>query len=347
MKLYYMGLDVHKKTIFFCVKDGSGKVLFSGRIPSTRGGIDELLNGMGYAWVGAMESTMFTGWIYDYFLKCGHQLKVADPAMIRWIAKSKKKNDRVDAAKIADLLRCDLLPELVMIPPELRELRSILRFRAMMVQLEVKMKNRTSGLLMESGIEYDAARLHGKRYFRELLDEIDDEAPESVIGLLGVARTAVEYFDEGQRRMIRELAAHPLLKDRIERLMSIDGVGVITALTWALEIGDPHRFGRVRQAVSYCGLCSAQKESGDKSSRGPLSKQRNSYLQTTLIEAAKLAPRYNKALKEVYERELQKGNRNRATLAVARKLVAYMLNIDKNNTEFRPVENLNSMPVLA
>jgi transposase len=77
--------------------------------------------------------------------------------------------------------------------------------------------------------------------------------------------------------------------------------------------------------VSYCGLTSALVESADKRQRGPISKQRHAHLQTVLIEAAKLAPRWNPQLEAVYEREVGRGHRNRATLAVARKLVAYLL----------------------
>ncbi|MFZ0801843.1 MAG: hypothetical protein WBQ09_15045 [Terriglobales bacterium] len=75
--------------------------------------------------------------------------------------------------------------------------------------------------------------------------------------------------------------------------------------------------------------------SAGKQQRGPISKQRNRWLQTTLIEAAKLAPRWNLQLAALHARELERGNRNRATLAVARKLVAYLLAIDKSRQAFQ------------
>src|SRR5258708_19006186 len=111
-------------------------------------------------------------------------------------------------------------------------------------------------------------------------------------------------------------------------------VGPITALTWALEIGDLSRFQSVKQAISYCGLCSAERSSADKLVRMPISKQRNKHIQQTLVEAAKLAPRYSHELALVYERERQRGNRNRATLAVARKMVAYMLAVERRKQDF-------------
>ena len=69
--------------------------------------------------------------------------------------------------------------------------------------------------------------------------------------------------------------------------------------------------------------------------RGPISKQRNKHLQTILIEAAKLAPRYNPQLAAVHARELKRGDANRATLAVARKLVAYLLAVDRSQQPFQ------------
>ncbi len=221
--MHYVGLDVHKKTISYCVKNYQGCALERGTISSTRPALLKWLDGRTVPWLGAMEATMFTGWIYDFLKPHAADLKVAHPEMLKAITVAKKKNDRADAEKLADLLRVNLLPECTMMPAELRELRRILRYR------------NTS-----------------------------------------------------------------------------------------------------RQAVSYCGLCSAQRESAGKELRGPLSKKRNKYLQTMLIEAAKLAPRWNPQLKIVHERALQKGNRNRATLEVARRLVKYLLAVDRRGTPFVP-----------
>jgi hypothetical protein len=122
--------------------------------------------------------------------------------------------------------------------------------------------------------------------------------------------------------------------DSVGKLMTIDGVGEITALTWVLEIGDQTRFSNSRQAISHCGLCSAQKESAGKEQRGPISQKRNRHLQTILIEAAKLAPYWNPDLAVLREKEFARGNRNRATLAIARKLVEYLLAVDRRGTPF-------------
>ena len=100
-------------------------------------------------------------------------------------------------------------------------------------------------------------------------------------------------------------------------------------------MGEVERFGSIAEATSYCGLTSAQNNSAGKDHRGPISKQRNKHLQTILIEAAKLAPRYNVQLAAWHAKELKRGNRNRATLAVARKLVAYLMAVDKSGKAFQ------------
>ena len=93
--------------------------------------------------------------------------------------------------------------------------------------------------------------------------------------------------------LIRSLQQDRLLAERVERLMSIPAIGPITALTWALEIGEVQRFSSIKKAISYCGLCGDEQRSANSVQRTPISKQRNKHLQTTLIEAAKMAPRYS------------------------------------------------------
>jgi transposase len=145
----------------------------------------------------------------------------------------------------------------------------------------------------------------------------------------------MEMFQSTQKQLIERLLSEPALEQRVERLMSIRAVGPITALTWALEIADPHRFASIADAVSYCGLSAAFRSSAGKQQRGPISKQRNAWLQSVLIEAAKLAPRWNPQLAALHAHALKRGHRNRATLQVARKLVAYLLAVDKSGQPFQ------------
>jgi len=333
-RVYYVGLDIHKKVIAYCIKESDGTIVVQGQIGATRKALRRWLTEIPGPWKGAMEATLFTGWVYDFLKPHALELKVANPNMLKAITAAKKKNDMADAEKLADLLRVNLLPECYMASQELRDLRRVLRYRNLVVSTSVKIKNRISGLLMEVGAEYSKGRLHGKKYFADLLDAIED-VPESVIELLELSRANLEMFQGVQKKLMGALRGNPLIRGRVERLMSIPGIGEVTALTWVLEVGEAERFKTVRQAVSYCGLCSAQKESAGKERRGPISKKRNRHLQTVLVETAKLAPRWNPRLAELHAREIMRGNRNRATLAVARKLVAYLLAVDKGGATFK------------
>jgi transposase len=204
----------------------------------------------------------------------------------------------------------------------------------------VQMKNKISGLLMEAGVNYNKQRLHKAGYFRELL-ATNPDIDEGLCSLLRLCRETVVRLQKTESALVRSLERDSLLMERVERLMTIPAVGPITALTWALEVGDAKRFSSIKKAISYCGLCGAEKSSGNTAQRTPLSKQRNKHLQTTLIEAAKMAPRNSPELAMVYDKEKQKGNANRATLAVARKLVAYLMAVDRGQRNFQVVETNN------
>jgi transposase len=174
---------------------------------------------------------------------------------------------------------------------------------------------------MSAGVEYERRRLHGKRYFGQLLEQ-NPWIETQMRPLLQFNRRQIDVLEQMEAQLVRLLERHPQLKARVAALQTIDGVGPITALTWALETGTPERCGSIKRALSYCGLTSALKESAGQQKRGPLSKRRNRQLQSVLIEAAKLAPMYNEKLRAVHQS-------NRATLAVARKLAAYLLAADR------------------
>jgi len=332
--MHYIGLDVHKKTISYCVRQSDGTILHEGTIAATRQALEAWMGQQPQPWTAGMEATMFTGWIYDHLESGGATVKVAHSAMLKAIAAGKKKNDQIDARKIADLLRCDYFPECHMASREIRDRRRVLRYRSLLVRQAVRMKNKVSGLLMEVGVEYNQQKVHGKKYFAEMLHEHKEEMPPSLPQLLQLSRSTIETLSGMERQLMRALEQDDLLAARVERLATIPGVGRVLSLTWALEIGEISRFSSVSKAVSYCGLCGAERSSGGKTERTSISKQRNKHLQSTLIEAAKLAPRWNAELALVYEREKQKGNRNRATLAVARKLVAYLMAVDRREQGF-------------
>src|ERR1700761_5334188 len=145
--MYCICLDDHKKTISYCVKDAAGCVHQEGKIGSTRRELDCWIRTMPQPRMIAMEATIFTGWIYDHLLPHAEKVTVAHPLMLRAIAAAKKKNDRTDASKIADCLRCDFLPECYMAPTAIRDRRRTLRYRNLLVKQMVQMKVKISALL--------------------------------------------------------------------------------------------------------------------------------------------------------------------------------------------------------
>lgn len=323
----YAGLDVHKKSISFCLKRADGEIVREGEIPARRRELLAWAQQLPQPWFGALEATLFSSWIYHLLKPLATELKMGNPARMRAISAGKKKNDRLDARTIADLLRANLLPACWVPPPALEHLRRQLRFRALLVRQCVLFKNKIAGLLLETGAEYETRKLHGQRYFHDLMERAD--VAGEIKPLLRFSRQQVESLRRMDRQILTELHADPLLEQRVAALEQIKGVGKVVALTWALEIGDPERMPSISDALSYCGLTSAQRSSAGKERRGPISKQRNKHIQTVLVEAAKTAPQWNPKLKEVHARESQRGHKNRASLAVARKLVAYLLAVDR------------------
>src|ERR1700726_2922205 len=103
----YIGLDVHKKTIRYCVKDASGRIQQEGKIGSTRRELDCWMKTLPQPWTVAMEATIFSRLIYDHLLPHAAQIKVAHPLMLRAIAAAKRKNDQINAGKLATA--CDAI----------------------------------------------------------------------------------------------------------------------------------------------------------------------------------------------------------------------------------------------
>ena len=286
-------------------------------------------------WTVAMEATIFTGWIYDHLLPHAQQVKMAHPLMLRAIAAPKRKTIGSTPTRSPIACAVTFCHSATWHPLPFAIDAELCATATCWVRQMVQMKNRISGLLMETGVSHNKQRLHKVGYFRELLAS-NEEVNESIRPLLRVSRDSIVRLQKTEYALVSSLQRDPVLAERIKRLRTVPGVGPITALTWALEMGEVSRFSTIRQAISYCGPCGDERSSADKVTRTPLSKQRNKHIQRVLVEAAKLAPRQDHNLALVYEREKQKGNANRARLAVARKMVAYLLAVDRGQRDFVP-----------
>src|ERR1700689_5919526 len=185
--IHYIGLDVKKKTISYCIKTADGRIVREGKLQALRSTLRSWAESLREPWCGAMEATLFSAWIYDTLKPYAQRLVMGHPAKMKAITAGKKKSDAIDARTIADLLRCDLLPTCYVLPPELRDLRRLMRYRQMMVQQSVRMHNKTAGLLMESGVFFRKTKLQGKKNFADLIKSLS-EVPDSVKDLLRMSR---------------------------------------------------------------------------------------------------------------------------------------------------------------
>ncbi len=132
--IHYIGLDVHKKTIAYCIKTVSGKTVRQGIVSAERKALRQWLSGVTWPLDGRDGSNHLHRLDLRFPQAHAVELKVAHPEMLKAITAAKKKNDRADAEKLADLLRVNLLPECTMMSEELRELRRILRYRNLVVR---------------------------------------------------------------------------------------------------------------------------------------------------------------------------------------------------------------------
>src|SRR5260370_9005721 len=126
---HYIGFDVHKKSISYCVKNVAGEIVEEGKLPAQRAALRQWAERQQQPWRGAMEATLFSAWIYDTLKPYAQRLDMAHPARMKAIASGKKKSDQIDARMIADLLRCNLLPVCYVLSPDLRDLSRLLRYR--------------------------------------------------------------------------------------------------------------------------------------------------------------------------------------------------------------------------
>lgn len=263
--MHYIGLDVHKQSIVYCIKKADGTRVDRGTLEATRPVLERWAAALPKPWQAAMEATPFSGWIHDTLAPYADDLAVAHPADLEAITKSKKKSDGIDADKITDLLRVDLLERVWMPPREWRELRRLLRYRNRLIEQAVWHKNRIATALQELGEPYVKSKLHTKSYFYPYLDELGAGAEDAL--LLCASRERLEESERMARLIEKKLLGHPLLEQRVALLQTIPGVGVMTALTWAVEIGELCRFRTLDQIVSYCGLCAAERVGGQGQAR--------------------------------------------------------------------------------
>ncbi len=316
--MLYVGLDLHRRTSQLVALNEDGEVAFKRNVPSDRGAISEALGRLDGPVEVAFEATWGWGWLADLLVELEIPAHMAHPLQTRAIATARVKNDTIDARTLAHLLRANLLPEAWIAPPDVREGRRLVRLRAGLVRLRTKIKQQAHALLGEHGIRPAWSDIFGVGGQRELealqLPDVARHQLEASLRLIqGIAREIELVDGEIRHRYAADL--------RVQRLMLIPGIGMLTAVAVVVEVGDVSRFGSAAQLCSWAGLTPREHSSADHIPRGHITKQGSRWLRWMLVEAAST----NKARRGPDLRELQERVSRRRGSMIARFAVASRL----------------------
>jgi transposase len=281
----YVGIDVHRKRSQVAVVTQDGKVQLN---KNTVNGTEPLLRLIGDLPAGtpvAFEAAFGWGWLVQLLEDYGFEAHLVHPLRCKAIASARLKNDKVDAAILAQLLRADLLPEAWIAPAEVRQLRALLRHRASLVRLGTQQRNRIHAVAADHGYDRSASYWTGPG--RGWLAELDLPAAsrEIVTDCLAVIDGLAPVTD----RIDGELRLHAKADPRVKVLTTLPGVGQFTALVMLAEIGDISRFGNARKLASWAGLTPTVRGSDLTVRHGHISKQGSAWLRWVMNQAAQTA----------------------------------------------------------
>jgi transposase len=246
------------------------------------------------------------------------RLVLVHPQRVKAIASAKLKNDRVDSATLAHLLRCDLLPESWKADRGTQARRQQVRLRATLVRHRTRLKNQVHAVLHQQGLRSPVTDLFGKRGRLWLAEvKLPVQARESV----NVCLRLLDGYSEEIQKQNLQLSEKAKQDKRAEWLMTIPGIGECSAMMLLAEIGDIRRFQDKEALCSYAGLVPRVRESAGKAARGGITRQGSPWMRWILVEAAQVATRCSPAAKRYYERLARKKHKHVARVALARKLL--------------------------
>jgi len=321
----YVGIDVHRKRSQVAVVDQDGKVLANRNVNNGVTPILHVIGGLPPGTPAAFEAAYGWGWLVELLENYGFEPHLVHPLQCKAIASARLKNDKVDAAILAQLLRADLLPEAWIAPPEVRRLRALLRHRAQLVRLRQLLRNRIHAVLADHGHDRPAGYWSGPG--REWLASLDLPAVSAEV--TGDALALIDAVDAIIGRLDAEIRGHARSDPRVKILTGLPGVGPYTALVLLAEIGDITRFASARKLASWAGLTPTVRGSDRTVRHGHISKQGSAWVRWILCEAAQKAKR-SPQFAARYQSIAKRRGTKIATTAIARKLLtrAYHLLTD-------------------
>lgn len=276
-----IGLDLGDRTSRYCILDAEGEVLSEGELPTTKTGLNSLFGKMPCSRV-ALEVGTHSPWVSRQIAGLGHEAIVANPHKVKLITQSGRKNDRIDAQKLARLARVDpkLLSPVRHRGAEAQADLAVIRARAELVEARTALVNCARGLVKPMGDRLrkcDADQVGGG-----LAAGLGAEVQKIVEPLLKSVEAIsqqIEVYDE----KIAEIAQR---YPEVELLTQVYGVGTLIGLTYILTIEDAERFQHSRDVGAFLGIQPKQRESGDSQPELGISKTGDRLLRSYLVQAA-------------------------------------------------------------
>jgi len=246
----YVGIDVHRKRSQVAVVDESGKVLANRNVPNAVEPFLKVIGGLPPGTPAAFEAAYGTSWLVELLESYGFTPHLVHASRCKAIASARLKNDKVGASILAQLLRVDLLPEAWIAPPEVRQLRALLRHRVALVRLRTLLRNRIHAIVADHGYDRPAGEYWsgpGRAWLASLeLPAVSRELAGDDLALIGALETVIDRLDWEIRQRGRS-------GPRVKVLTQLRGVGPFTALVILAEVGDVSRFGSARKLASWAG----------------------------------------------------------------------------------------------
>lgn len=331
----YVGLDVHKKTIYGYVMDHKGNRIHEKEFKTQPHELDMfLLNIKKEDSIIAIESCSCWQYTYNYLDDAGYNLVLAHPLGVKALKKIKRHTDKDDAKLLADLLRMNMLPKSYAAPEDVRVKRQITRHRHSLTDIENQIKNKVHAILLRHGYEVpfsDAFCKSALKYMHELnLPECDRFEINQHIETIKLLQKQKAKSSE----VIENIAAD---NPDIRIAMTMPGMGHYAATTFVAEVGDIRRFDKADKVASFAGLVPKVHQSGEKIKFGHITKQGNVNLRHVMVQAANVAVQHDKLLKNTYNRLKHKGH-NKAIVAVARRMVTLLYVMLKNNIKYHDLQ---------
>jgi transposase len=325
-----VALDVHKRFSEVAVHE-HGEVRRVGRIETKD--LRVFAQSLGAEDHVVLESTSLTWAIAEVLGEHAGRVTVSNPMRTKAIASAKVKTDKVDARVLAQLGAADFLPEVWAPDEQTRALRRRIAHRSSLVRQRTRLRNQVHAVLARNLIELDASDLFGQKG-RRMLATV--ELPEHEQDQVDSALRLHDALDGEIERAEGPLARQALDSEQVRRLMTIPGVGSITALSIVGVVGDVERFPTARHLVGYLGLDPRVRQSGDRKARhGHISREGQAHARSLLVEAAHSAIRTPGPLRAFHARIKDRRGAQVALCATARKLAVICWHLLANSEDYR------------